>query len=50
MKNINVAEFKAGISQDPNAVIIDVRTPEEEVEGVIENSINIIDIEYSKHP
>jgi len=41
MKNINVTEFKQRISEDQDAVIIDVRTPEEEAEGVIENSINI---------
>jgi rhodanese-related sulfurtransferase len=41
MKNLNAKEFKAAIENDKNAVIIDVRTPEEEVEGVIENSINM---------
>ena len=41
MKNINVEEFKSEVASDKNAVIIDVRTPEEEVEGMIENSINI---------
>jgi rhodanese-related sulfurtransferase len=41
MKNISVAEFKKGIHEDKNAVIVDVRTPEEEAEGMIENAINI---------
>ncbi len=41
MKNLNANEFKAAIENDKDAVIIDVRTPEEEVEGVIENSINM---------
>jgi rhodanese-related sulfurtransferase len=41
MKNLNVTEFKSNIKEDNNAVIIDVRTPEEEVEGVIENAVNI---------
>lgn len=40
MKNLSPEEFKAMINED-NTVIIDVRTPEEEVEGMIENAINI---------
>ena len=41
MKNLNVQEFKNEISDNPKAVIIDVRTPEEKMEGDIENSINL---------
>jgi len=41
MNNINVAEFKAKIKDDSNAVIIDVRTAEEEAEGKIDNALNI---------
>lgn len=41
MKNLSAEEFKKEISSDENAVIIDVRAPEEEVEGKIEGSINI---------
>lgn len=41
MKNLSASEFKEKINSDENAVIIDVRTPEEEVEGIIENSVNI---------
>lgn len=39
MKNLNAKEFEESISKDKQAVIIDVRTPEEEVEGKIENAI-----------
>ncbi len=41
MKNLNVIEFRDQINSDETAVIVDVRTPEEEAEGVIENSVNI---------
>ena len=41
MKSIDVENFKQKIESDPDAIIIDVRTPEEEVEGIIEGSINI---------
>lgn len=41
MKNLAVTEFKQKIEEDPNAVIIDVRSPQEEAEGLIDNSINI---------
>ena len=47
MNNINIQEFKEKIESDEQAVIIDVRTPEEEVEGVIENSVNINIMEAS---
>lgn len=44
IKDINVAEFKAGLSQE-NAIVIDVRTPQETKEGIIEGAklININD-------
>lgn len=41
MENLDITNFKKGFENDPNAVIIDVRTPEEEAEGLIPNSINI---------
>jgi rhodanese-related sulfurtransferase len=47
MKNLNVQEFKTAIESNPNAVIIDVRSPEEEIEGKIEKSINLNIMEQS---
>ena len=41
MKNIDAKSFKEKITEDPDAVIIDVRNPSEEEEGLIEGSINI---------
>ena len=41
MKQLDAKTFKDKINTDPDAVLIDVRAPEEEVEGTIENSINI---------
>jgi rhodanese-related sulfurtransferase len=41
MENLQASEFKKRIQEDENAVVIDVRSPQEEVEGLIENSINI---------
>lgn len=41
MKNLNAVEFKKEIESNPKAVIIDVRAPEEEAEGLIPNSVNI---------
>lgn len=41
MQNLDVNSFKEGFETDENAIIIDVRTPEEEAEGLIPNSINI---------
>jgi len=41
MKNLGVSEFKERIENDPEAVIIDVRSPAEEVEGLIDNSVNM---------
>ena len=47
MQNLDVNSFKEGFENDENAVIIDVRTPEEEAEGLIPNSININIMEQS---
>jgi len=41
MEHIDAKTFKEKIANDPEGVIIDVRTPQEEIEGTIENSINI---------
>lgn len=41
MKNLSAEEFKERIEIDEAAVIIDVRAPEEEVEGKIEGAINL---------
>ncbi|KAA3649355.1 MAG: rhodanese-like domain-containing protein [Bacteroidetes bacterium] len=41
MKSISIYEFKAKIETDKDAIIVDVRSPEEEVEGIIENSLRI---------
>jgi rhodanese-related sulfurtransferase len=41
MKDLTINEFVEGFKSDENAVIIDVRTPEEEAEGLIPNSINM---------
>lgn len=41
MKNLDVKEFITEIENDQNAVILDVRQASEEVEGKIDNSINI---------
>ncbi len=50
VKNINPAEFEKGITQ-PNAQLVDVRTPEEYSEKRILNSqnININDALFEKH-
>lgn len=47
MTNLNVDEFKAKINADENAIIVDVRTPEEEAEGMIENAVNLNIMEAS---
>ena len=39
MEHIDAKTFKEKINSDSEGVIIDVRTPEEEIEGTIENSI-----------
>lgn len=39
MKHINQQEWKELLSGDNNAVILDVRTPEEQTEGIIKNAI-----------
>ena len=41
MQNLDVNRFKEGFETDEDAIILDVRTPEEEAEGLIPNSINI---------
>jgi len=41
MTNLTVNEFADGFENDDNAIIIDVRTPEEENEGLIPNSTNM---------
>lgn len=38
---INAEKFKKALDSDPNAIILDVRTPEEFNAGHIENAINI---------
>ncbi len=39
MKNLTEQEWDASINADENSVIIDVRTPQEWSEGVIENAL-----------
>ena len=41
MKNLNVIDFEKAFKNDSKAVLIDVRTPEEEAEGFIPDSINM---------
>lgn len=41
MKNITQTEWNKLISEDNNAVILDVRTPNEWSEGIIENAVLI---------
>ena len=41
MKHINQQEWQQLLSEDTNAVILDVRTPEEQALGIIENAICI---------
>lgn len=41
MKNLTQEQWSTEVSQDKNAVILDVRTEEEFVEGYIPNSKNI---------
>ena len=45
MKNINQEEWKQLVLNDPDAIIIDVRRPDEWVQGIIENAwmINVLD-------
>lgn len=43
MKNVDQTEWKALIEKDDNAVVIDVRTPNEWMEGVQENAL-LIDV------
>src|SRR5690554_4668307 len=39
MKHITQQEWQEFLEQDKNAVIVDVRTPEEQAEGIIKNAI-----------
>lgn len=39
MKNVNQEEWKNLIANDSNAIIIDVRTPQEWDDGVFENAV-----------
>jgi len=41
MNNISKTEWKELIEEDKNAVILDVRTPHETREGIIENALMI---------
>ena len=41
MSNIDKKEWKKGINQDTNAIILDVRTPEEWEKGVIPKTLKI---------
>ncbi|MGB0879572.1 MAG: rhodanese-like domain-containing protein [Polaribacter sp.] len=41
MKNLSQEEWKEQASKDKNAVIIDVRTPEECASGIVENAVVI---------
>lgn len=41
MKNITQTEWQELVAKDNNAVIIDVRTPRECAEGIIENALMI---------
>jgi len=40
MKNLNNFEWKEEIANDPNAVILDVRTDDEVAEGMIEGAVH----------
>lgn len=41
MKNISQTEWRSFVANDENAAILDVRTPNECAEGIIENAIMI---------
>lgn len=41
IKHVDADEFEKAIAEDENAVILDVRTPEEYAEGHIKGAINI---------
>lgn len=47
MRELDAKEFEESFIQDKNAILIDVRTPEEEIEGTIENSICLNIMEHS---
>lgn len=41
MKDLDANSFREKIKTDATAVVIDVRTPEEEVEGTIDGALNL---------
>ncbi len=41
MEELNSKEWQSKVSVDPNAIIIDVRTPDEFLDGAVLNAINI---------
>lgn len=41
MKNLDAKTFREKISSDEKAIVLDVRTPEEEVEGTIKGALKI---------
>lgn len=49
MENLDAESFRERIKTDPDAIIIDVRAPEEEIEGAIEGSqnANIMDASFT---
>ena len=47
MENLSANDFKTAIETNDNAVVIDVRTLEEEAEGKIEKAINMNIMEQS---
>ena len=48
-KDLNAQEFKEAIASDPNAVVLDVRTPSEIAEGEVpgHTMINIMDPNFA---
>jgi len=43
IKNLNAQEFNSALKENPQAILLDVRTPGETAEGIIENAV-LIDI------
>lgn len=41
VEDINVKDFREKLEKDPNALVLDVRTPSEFAEGSIEGAINV---------
>jgi thioredoxin len=50
IKNVSAAEFKKEIENNPNVIVLDVRTPEEVAQGTIGNPsiINFYDSDFEK--